>query len=60
MKALKSLLINRYSTYKIVVCGLKVLTNQDQFYRIQKWRSMDLKLQYQSYTDNNLSNPSII
>ena len=60
MKALKSLLINRYSTCKIVVCGLKVLTNQDQFYRIQKWRSMDLKLQYQSYTDNNLSNPSII
>ena len=35
MKALKSLLTNRYSICIIVVCGLKVLLNQDQFQRIQ-------------------------
>ena len=29
MKALKSLLTNRYSTCIIVVCGLKALLNQD-------------------------------
>ena len=47
MKALKSLLTNRYSTC-IKVCGLKVLINQDQFQRIQKWRSVDFKLEDQS------------
>ena len=60
MKALKSLLTNRYSPYIIVVCVLKVLLNQDQFQRIQKWHSVDLKLEDQSYIDNNVSNQSII
>ena len=41
MKALKSLLTNRYSTCIIVVYGLKVLLNQDQFQGIQKWYSVD-------------------
>ena len=45
MKALKSLLTNRYSICIIVVCGLKVLLNQDQFQRIQRWYSVDLKLE---------------
>ena len=36
IKTLKSLLMNRYSACTIVVCGLKLLTNQDQFQRIQK------------------------
>ena len=44
MKALKSLLTNRYSICIIVVCGLKVLLNQDQFKRIQRWHSVELKL----------------
>ena len=39
MKALKSLLTNRYSICIIVVCGLKVLLNQDQFQRIQRWHT---------------------
>ena len=44
MKTLKSLLTNRYnSTCIIVVCGLKALSNQDQFQRIQKLNSVDLK-----------------
>ena len=47
MKALKSLLTNRYSTCKMEVCGLKVLPDQDQFKKIQKWHSMDLKLEDQ-------------
>ena len=45
MKALKSLLTNRYSTCIIVVCGLEVLPNQEQFQRtksgtlwIQNWK----------------------
>ena len=58
MKALKNLLKN--STCIIVVCGLKVLLNQDQYQRIQKWHSVDLKLEDQSYIDNNVSNHSII
>ena len=45
MKALKILLANRCSTCIIVVCDLKVLLNQDQFQRIQKWHSVDLKLE---------------
>ena len=45
MKALRSLLTNRYSICIIVVCGLKVLLNQDQFQRIQRWYSVDLKLE---------------
>ena len=57
MKALKSLLMNKYSICIIVVCGLKVLLNQDQFQRIQKLHSVDLKLEYQY---NNASNHSII
>ena len=60
MKALKSFLMNRYSTCIIVVRGLKVFLNQDQFQRIQKWHSVDLKLEDQSYIDNNASNRSII
>ena len=48
MKPLKSLLTNRYSYCIIIVCGLKVLLNQDQFQRIQKWRSVDFKLEDQS------------
>ena len=60
MKALRSLLANRCSTCIIVVCGLKVLQNQDQFQRIQKWQSVDLKLEDQSYMGNNVSNHSII
>ena len=56
MKALKSLLTNRYSTCIIVVCGLEVLPNQEQFQRIQKWHSVDLKLEDESYIDNNISN----
>ena len=60
MKALKSLLMNRYCICIIVVCGLKVLLNQDQFQRIQKLHSVDLKLEYQSYIDSNFSNHSII
>ena len=60
MKALISLLTNRYSTCIIIVCGLKVLLNKDQFQRIQKWHSVDLKLEDQSYIDNNLSNHFII
>ena len=60
MKALKSLLTNRYSTCIIVVCGLKVLLNQDQFQRIQKWHSVDLKLDDQSYIENSVSHHSII
>ena len=45
MKALKSLLTNRYSICIKVACGLKVLLNQDQFQRIQRWQSVDLKLE---------------
>ena len=60
IKVLKSLLTNRYSTCIIVVYGLKVLLNRDQFQRIQKWHSVDLKLEYQSYIDNNVSSHSII
>ena len=60
MKALKSFLMNRCSTCIIVVRGLKVFLNQDQFQRIQKWHSVDLKLEDQSYIDNNASNCSII
>ena len=60
MKALKSLLANRYSTCIIIVSGLKVLLNQDQFQRIQKWHSVYLKLKDQSYIENNVSNHSII
>ena len=56
MKALKSLLTNRYSTYIIVVCGLEGLPNQEQFQRIQKWHSVDSKLEDESYIDNNISN----
>ena len=59
MKTLKSLLTNRYSICIIVVCGLKVLLNQDQFQRIQKWHSVDFKLEDQSYIDN-VSNHSIV
>ena len=59
MKALKSLLRNRYSICIIVVCGLKVLLNQDQFQRIQKWHSVDFKLEDQSCIDN-VSNHSIV
>ena len=70
MKALKSLLTNRYSICIIVVCVLQVLLNQNQVQRIQrwhsgfkivdlKWHSVDLKL-LQSYFDNNVSNHSII
>ena len=44
MIALKSLLTNRHITYIIVVCGLKVLANQDEFQRIQRLHSADLKL----------------
>ena len=54
MKALKSLLKNIYRICIIVVCGLKVLLNQDQFQRIQKWHSVDLKWEYQSYIDSNV------
>ena len=50
---------NRYSTCIIIVCGLKVLLNQDQFQRIQMWHSLDLILEDQSYIDN-VSNYSII
>ena len=50
MKALKSLSTNKYSTCIIKVCGLKVLSNQDQFQRIQKWHYVYLKLEDQSYT----------
>ena len=60
MKALKSFLTIRYSTCIIIVSGLKVLLNQDQFQRIQKWHSVDLKLEDQSYIDNNVSNDSKI
>ena len=49
MKALKSLLTNKYSTCIIKVCGLKVLSNQDHFQRIQKWHYVYLKLEDQSY-----------
>ena len=56
MKALKSLLTNRYSTCIIGVCGLEVFPNQEQFQRIQKWHSVDLKLEDESYIDNNISN----
>ena len=45
MKALKILLANRCSTCIIVVRDLKILLNQDQFQRIQKWHSVDLKLE---------------
>ena len=45
MKALKSLLMNIYSICIIAVCGSKVLLNQDQFQRIQRWHSVDLKLE---------------
>ena len=45
MKALKSLLTNRYSICRIVARGLKVLVNQGQFQRIQRWHSVDLKLE---------------
>ena len=45
MKALKILLVNRCSTCIIVVRDLKILLNQDQFQRIQKWHSVDLKLE---------------
>ena len=47
MKTLKSLLTTRYSTCVIAECGLKVLTNQDQFQTIQKSHSVDLKLKVQ-------------
>ena len=60
MKALKCFLTNRYSSCIITVYSLKVLIKQDQFQRIQKWYSEDLKLGDQSYIDNNLSNRSII
>ena len=59
MKALKSLLTNKYNIC-IIVCGLKVLLNQDQFQRIKKWHSVDLKLEDQSHIDSTLSNCSII
>ena len=52
--------MSRYSTCIMIVCGLKVLPNQDQFQRIQKWHSVDLKLEDQSYIENNVSNHSII
>ena len=52
--------MNKYSTCIIIVCGLKVFVNQDQFQRTQKWHSMDLNLEGQSYIDNNVSNCSII
>ena len=45
MKALKSLLTNRYSSCIIVVCSLKLLTKQGYFQRIQKWHSVDIKLE---------------
>ena len=57
MKALKSLMTNGYSTCIITVCSLKVLLNQDQFQKPQKWQSEDLKLEDQSYIDNNISAP---
>ena len=60
MKALKSLLTNRKSTSITIICGLKELTNQDQFQRIQKRHSVDLKLEDQSYIDSNLSDRFII
>ena len=60
MKPLKSLLTKRYSSFIIVTCGLKVLTNQNQFQRIKNWHSANLKLEDQSYIDNNPSNCSII
>ena len=60
MKSLKSLLTNRYSICIIAVCGLKVLLNHDQFQKIQSWHSKDLKLEYLSFIDNNVSNHSII
>ena len=50
---------NRQSTCLTILCGLKVQTNQDQFQRIQKWHSVDLKLEERSYIDNNLLNRSI-
>ena len=48
MKALKSPLTNSYSAFITVVYGLKVLLNHNQFQRIQKWDSVDLKLEDQS------------
>ena len=60
MKALESLFTNRYSICIIIVGGLKVLLNQDQSQRIQKWHSVDLKLEDQSYIDNNVSDHSIV
>ena len=60
MKALKSLLTNRYSICIIVVCGLKVLLNEDQFQRIRKRHPVYLKFEHQSYIDYNVSNHSII
>ena len=60
MKALKSLLANRYSTCKIAAFGLKVLLNHDQFQRIQKRHSVDLILEDQSYIDNNVPNSPIL
>ena len=50
---------NRQGTCLTILCGLKVQTNQDQFQRIQKWHSVDLKLEERSYIDNNLLNRSI-
>ena len=60
MKVSISLLTNRYSTCIIVVFGLKVLLNQDQFQRIQKWHSVHLKLEDQNYVENNVSHRFII
>ena len=56
---LKCLMTNRQGTCLTILCGLKVQTNQDQFQRIQKWHSVDLKLEERSYIDNNLLNRSI-
>ena len=56
IKALKSLLTNRYSTCTIVACGSEVLLNHDQFQKNQKWHSVDLNLEDQSYIHNLIAN----
>ena len=55
-KAVNSLLANSYSIWIIVVCGLNKFLNQ--FQRMQKWHSVDLKLEYQKHLEINVSNHS--
>ena len=56
MKAVNSLFTNSYTIWIIVVCGLNKFLNQ--FQRMQKWHSVDLKLEYQKHLEINVSNHS--